>query len=472
MTLALPRRAPGMPGAPGSPHTLGPVGLTVVCGAALFVTSLDSTAVNVALPVLRTELGAGTDRLAWIVDAYTLTLAVLLLLAGALGDRLGRRTLFRAGLLVFGLGSLGCALATGPDELIAVRVVQGCGAAMLGPNALSTLTTAITDPVQRTRAIGFWAGIFGLASAVGPLIGGALIDALGWRWIFLINLPVVALALAASVRVPETRGGTSRQLDPLGLALGAVAVLGLTELLIHGAHHGYGGVTPVVCATLAVGGAVAFVAVERRRRHPVFPLALVRHGTFTAATVTAVLAFAILAGFLFVSSVYWQHDRHASALQTGLALLPATLAIAVVSPLSGRLIHVVGARRLLVGSGLLLALGAGVLALAGGSTGYLPYAAGYLALGLGFGLINPPITNTAVAGLPPQQAGVASALASGSRQLGNTLGVAVLATVAAGPADGATVHQRPAWIIAAGLGLAIAALNAVVGRSRSGRPDR
>ncbi|MFJ2577923.1 MFS transporter [Kitasatospora aureofaciens] len=430
----------------------------------MFITSLDSTAVNVALPSLRTELGAGPAQLAWIVDAYTLTLAVLLLLSGALGDRLGRRTLFRAGLLVFGLGSLGCALATGAGELVAVRVAQGCGAAMLAPNALSTLTTAITDPVRRARAIGFWAGIFGLAAAVGPLVGGALIDTLGWRWIFLVNLPVVALALTASVRVPETRGGTGRPLDPFGLALGAVAVFGVTQLLIHGAHYGYGGVTPVVCGALAVGGAVAFVAVERRRPHPVFPLALVRHATFTAATVTAVLAFAILAGFLFVSSLYWQHDRHASALHTGLALLPATLAIAVVSPLSGRLIHVVGARRLLVGSGLLLALGAGILVFAATSDRYLPYAAGYLALGLGFGLINPPITNTAVAGLPPQQAGVASALATTSRQLGNTLGVAVLATVAAGRADGASVDQRPAWIIAAGLGLAIAALNAAVGR--------
>ncbi|GAB7183879.1 DHA2 family efflux MFS transporter permease subunit [Kitasatospora sp. Ki12] len=439
---------------------LGPAGLTAVCGASLFVTSLDSTAVNVALPSLRTELSAGSSQLAWIVDAYTLTLAVLLLLAGSLGDRLGRRTMFRAGLLVFGIGSLGCALAGSADQLIAVRVVQGLGAALLGPNALSTVTTAIQDPVRRARALGFWAAIFGLAAALGPLVGGSLIDALGWRWIFLVNLPVVALVLAASVRVPETRGGTARPLDPAGLALGAVAVFGVTELLIHGAHQGFGGVTTVVCAVLALGGGAAFVAVERRRAHPVLPLALLRRPTFTAATVSAVLVFAILAGFLFVSSVYWQQQRHLSALGTGLALLPATLAIAVVSPLSGRLIPVVGARRLLVGSGLLLALGAGLLALAAGGDAYPPYAAGYLALGLGFGLVNPPITNTAVTGLPAQQAGVASALATTSRQLGNTLGVAVLASVAAGP----HLDQRRAWLIALGLGLAVAALNAVAGR--------
>ncbi|MFJ9608365.1 MFS transporter [Kitasatospora sp. NPDC101176] len=449
---------------------LGPALLTAVCGASMFITSLDATAVNVALPALRRELHASPDQLAWVVDAYTLTLAVLLLLSGALGDRLGRRAMFRAGLLVFGLGSLGCALATGPGGLVAVRVLQGCGAALLGPNALSTLTSAITDPVRRARVIGVWAGVFGLAAAVGPLAGGSLVDAVGWRWIFLVNLPVVAVALVASVRVPETRGGTGRPLDPAGLALGAVAVLGLTELLVHGAHHGYGGVVPPVCAAMALGGGAAFVAVERRRRHPVFPLALVRHGTFTAATVTAVLVFAILAGFLFVSSVYWQQERHLSALGTGLALLPATLAIAVVSPLSGRLIPVVGARRLLVGSGLLLALGAGLLALASGGDGYLPYAAGYLALGLGFGLVNPPITNTAVTGLPPQQSGVAAALATTSRQLGNTLGVAVLAATAAGP----VLDQRRAWLIALGLGLAVAVLNALVGAGpgRGGQAPR
>ncbi|MER7580592.1 MFS transporter [Kitasatospora sp. NPDC097691] len=459
MPSALPRRVHRPP---RERRVLGPVGLTVVCGASMFITSLDSTAVNVALPALRTELSAGPSQLAWIVDAYTLTLAVLLLLSGALGDRLGRRTMFRAGLLVFGAGSLGCALVGGADQLIAVRVLQGCGAALLGPNALSTLTTAIDDPVRRARAIGFWAGIFGLAAAVGPLVGGSLVDALGWRWIFLVNLPVAALALGASVRMPETRGATARPLDPAGLALGAVAVFAATELLIDGAHHGFGGVTTVVCGVLALGGGAAFVAVERRRAHPVFPLALLRRPTFTAATVSAVLVFAILAGFLFVSSVYWQQQRHASALETGLALLPATLAIAVVSPLSGRLIHVVGARRLLVGSGLLLALGAGLLALAAGGDGYLPYAAGYLALGLGFGLVNPPITNTAVTGLPPQRAGVASALATTSRQLGNTLGVAVLASVAAGP----HLDQRRAWLVALGLGLAVAAINATAGRPR------
>ncbi|MFJ8622136.1 MFS transporter [Kitasatospora sp. NPDC093550] len=469
MPSAVPRHEPpaqlppppqdGPPSRPGR-RAFGPTGLTVVCGASLFITSLDSTAVNVALPALRAQLSAGPSQLAWIVDAYTLTLAVLLLLAGALGDRLGRRAMFRAGLLVFGLGSLGCALAGSADQLIAVRVLQGVGAALLGPNALSTVTTAIEDPVRRTRAIGLWAAIFGLAAAVGPLVGGSLVDALGWRWIFLVNLPVVALTLAASVRVPETRGSRVRPLDPLGLALGAVAVFGATELLIHGAHQGFGGATPLVCAVLALTGGAAFVAVERRCPHPVFPLALLRRPTFTAATVSAVLVFAILAGFLFVSSVYWQQQRHASALETGLALLPATLALAVVSPLSGRLLHVVGARRLLVGAGLLLALGAGLLALAAGGDAYPPYAAGYLVLGLGLGLVNPPITNTAVTGLPPQQAGVASALATTSRQLGNTLGVAVLAPVAAGP----HVDQRRAWLIALGLGLAVAVLNALAGR--------
>ncbi|MEV6769580.1 MFS transporter [Nocardia sp. NPDC051030] len=439
--------------------TFGPLGVTLVCGSAMFITSLDSTVVNVALPTLRSELSASPAQLQWIIDAYTLTLAVLLLLAGALGDRLGRRTLFRVGLVVFGLASLGCALATGPGQLIAVRVLQACGAALLAPNSLSTVTTAITDPVKRARAIGVWAGIFGLAAAVGPLVGGVLIDTLGWRWIFLINLPIVALALIGSLRIPETRSGTPRPLDPAGIALAGLAIFGITEFLISGAHHGYGGPASILCAALAIGGVAGFLVVERRRADPVFPLALVKRRTFTAATATAVLAFAILAGFLFISSVYWQRDRGFSALETGLALLPATLAIALVSPLSGRLIHVVGARTLLIASGLLLTVGAVIVAAATGSDGYLPYAVGYLALGLGFGLVNPPITNIAVAGLPPHQSGVASALATTSRQLGNTLGVAVLAAfVTAAQAD-STASLRQAWIVIIGLALAITAIN-------------
>jgi EmrB/QacA subfamily drug resistance transporter len=453
-----PNPAPVLDARPGR-RLLGPAGLTIVCSSALFVSSLDVTVVNVALPALRARLSAGPAQLQWIVDAYTLTLAVLLLLGGALGDRLGRRALFRSGLALFGLGSLGCALSTSPGMLIAVRVLQAGGAALLQPNALSTITTAIDDPRQRARAIGVWAGIFGLAAAAGPLVGGLLIDTVGWRWIFLVNLPVVAAALLFSLRLPQTRSQPPRPLDLPGIALAGATVFGLTYLLIEGAHTGYGSPGPLAAAGLAGGAAASFVMVERRRAHPLFPLSLARHRSFVAAIAIAVLAFAILAGFLFTSSVYWQQDRHWSALGTGLALLPATLGIAVISPITGRLIHVLGSRRLLTAAGLALAVAAILLMLSASDHAYLLIAAGYLALGAGFGLANPPITNTAVNGLPARQAGVASALATTSRQVGNTLGVAVLASITVQHVSGPTIPElRACWAITLGAALAITAL--------------
>ena len=452
---------------PSRHRVLGPRGLTIVCSSALFVSSLDVTVVNVALPTLRAQLGAESAQLQWIVDAYTLTLAVLLLLGGALGDRFGRRALFRAGLALFGLGSLGCAVAPGPNVLIGLRILQACGAAMLQPSALSTITSSIDDLRQRARAIGVWAGVFGLAAAVGPLVGGLLIDTVGWRWIFLINLPVVGAALLFSLRLPETRGAAPRPLDPLGISLAAMTVFGVTYLLIEGAHTSYTDPAPLSAGVVACLSAAAFVLAERRRTHPLFPLSLARHRGFTAATSIAVLAFAILAGFLFASSLYWQQVRHASALGTGLALLPATVAIAVVSPITGRLIGRLGGRTLLIAAGLALTAAAVLLIAAASGRAYLPYAAGYIALGIGFGLVNPPITNTAVNGLPARQAGVASALATTSRQIGNTLGVAVLASVATRHAHGPTpADLRTCWTIALAAALAITALALGAPRTR------
>jgi hypothetical protein len=236
-------------------------------------------------------------------------------------------------------------------------------------------------------------------------------------------------------------------------------VFGVTYLLIKGARAGYDSPGPLAAAGLACVAAAGFVAAERRRAHPLFPLSLARHRSFVAAVAIAVLAFAILAGFLFTSSVYWQQGRHWSALGTGLALLPATLGIAVVSPVTGRLIHVLGSRLPLIAAGTALAVAAVLLLLSVSDPAYPLIAAGYLALGAGFGLANPPITNTAVNGLPARQAGVASALATTSRQVGNTLGVAVLASITAAQPSGPTAAElRACWAITLGAALAITAL--------------
>ena len=351
-------------------------------------------------------------------------------------------------------------------------MLQACGAALLQPNALSTITSAIGDPRQRARAIGVWAGVFGLAAAIGPLVGGLLIDTAGWRWIFLINLPVVAAALLFSLRLPETRGTAPRPLDLPGISLAAVTVFGVTYLLIEGSQTGYTAPGRSPPASLAVPGRAAFVLVERRRAHPLFPLSLARHRSFAAATGIAVLAFAILAGFLFTSSVYWQQARHLSALGTGLALLPATARHRRRLPVTGRLIHRTrqphpahrGRPR------------------AGARRGPAPHGRrqpeptcptrpGTWLSAIGFGLANPPITNTAVNGLPARQAGVASALATTSRQIGNTLGVAVLASIATRHPHGPTpADLRACWTITLAAALAITVLAVGAPRTPRSRP--
>jgi len=281
----------------------------------------------------------------------------------------------------------------------------------------------------------------------------------------------VAAALLFSLRLPQTRSQPPRPLDLPGIALAGATVFGLTYLLIEGARTGYGSPGPLAAAGLAGGAAAGFVMVERRRAHPLFPLSLARHRSFVAAIAIAVLAFAILAGFLFTSSLYWQQVRHDSALSTGLALLPATFGIAVVSPVTGRLIHRLGARALLIAAGAALTTAAALLIAAASGHAYLPYAAGYLVLGTGFGLANPPITNTAVNGLPTRQAGVASALATTSRQIGNTLGVAVLASVATRHAHGPDpADLRACWTIALTAALAITAIAISTPRTPRLRP--
>jgi EmrB/QacA subfamily drug resistance transporter len=402
----------------------------LACCLALFVTSLDNTIVNVALPTLSRDLHASTSGLQWIIDAYTIVVASLLILSGSIGDRLGRRSVFQVGLVVFGLGSLACSLAPSTGWLIGFRMAQAVGASMLQPNALSTMTNVITDPAARARAIGVWGGVFGAAAASGPIIGGILVDSVGWRSIFWVNLPVVVVAIVLLARyVPETKAPRARPTDVPGQSLILVTLAALTSAIIEGPNWGWGSTSVLGLLALAGGGVVGFLVVESRRREPLLDLRFFRSPPFSGASSIATLAFLILSGFLFLNTLYLQQVRGDSALMAGLATLPATVVIAFGSPLVGRVVAARGSRLPLTLSGLLLAAGAGVLALQQTGTSYLLLAAGYVLLGLGFALVNPPITNTAVSGMPRAQAGVASAVASSSRQIGNVLGVAIIGSV-------------------------------------------
>ncbi|MFI8857901.1 MFS transporter [Streptomyces prasinus] len=441
-----------------------------ICCMSLLLVSLDNTVLNVALPSLQKELHASTSGLQWTIDAYTLVLASLLMLAGSTADRIGRRRVFTAGLVVFTLGSLLCSLAPNLDALVAFRMVQAVGGSMLNPVAMSIITNTFTDPRERARAIGAWGAVVGLSMAAGPLVGGLLVDSVGWRSIFWINLPVGLAALVLTLRfVPESRAPKARRADPVGQLLVITLFGSLTYAIIEAPHAPLSATAPF--GALALGSLIALLRYESRRREPLIDLRFFRSAPFSGATVIAVSAFASLGGFLFLSTLYLQNVRGLSALEAGLWMLPMALPTFLCAPLSGRLVGNRGPRLpLLIAGGAMTAAGL-LFALFEAETSNATLVAGYVLFGVSFGFVNAPITNTAVSGMPRAQAGVASAVASTSRQLGQALGVAVIgAVLAAGVGSSSYAERfvqasRPGWWILTACGLAVL----VVGAATSGR---
>ncbi|WP_026342647.1 MFS transporter [Nocardia sp. BMG111209] len=389
----------------------------LTCCLSLLIVSMDSTIVNVAIPTIRTEMHAPLSRLQWIVDAYTLTLASLLLLSGATADRFGRKLVFRIGLTVFALGSLLCSLAPTVEVLIGARFAQAVGGSMLNPVAMSIITTVFTERVERARAIGVWGAVVGISTAMGPLVGGFLIGSFGWQSVFWINLPICVLAFVlTTVFVPESKSVHRRGIDPVGQLLAMVVMFTLVFGLIER--------EPVIFVVTVVALA-AFLYLERRHASPFIDPRFFRSFPFTAATVTAVFAFAGLGGFLFTASLYLQGTRHYSAVHTGLLYLPMGLAMLICSPLSGRLVGRYGTRPSMVGAGVLIAVGALALTRLGPTTPIWLLLSAFAVIGGGFGLVNAPITTAAVSGMPADRSGAASAVASTSRQVGMSIGVAL-----------------------------------------------
>jgi EmrB/QacA subfamily drug resistance transporter len=444
------------------------MGVLLICSSSLFIVYLDSTILNVALPTLQKDLHASLSGLQWVADAYLLVVASLLMLTGSTADRLGRRRLFLVGLAGFGLGSLLCSLAPNTGSLIGLRMLQGVGGSMLTPISLSIVRNTFHDPRERAQALGVWSAIFGVATACGPIVGGLLVSTIGWRSIFWLNVPICAVMIAATLRyVPESRAPKPRAIDVPGQLL-MIALLGsLTFAVIQGPVAGWASAWVITLFCVAALSAAAFVAVERRQPEPLLELRFFRSRPFTGASVIAVASFIVLGGFLFVITLYLQQARGFSPLQAGLSLLPATLVMAAAGPVAGQLMGRRGPRIPLVASGLLTAAGmAMLLGLAPGT----PF--GYLALalavtGAGLGLVNPPITGAAIAGMPAEQAGVASAVISSTRQIGSLLGVAIMgdlvttgvaARMAAGQAHAAALSAatHAAWALAAGCGLVVA----------------
>ncbi|MCR1783893.1 MFS transporter [Nocardioides carbamazepini] len=408
-----------------------------ICCLSLVMVGIDITGLNLALPSIERDLHATYTQLQWVIDAYTVVLASLLMLAGALADRFGRRRVLQAGLVTFAVGSLLCSVAPSVEVLIAARVLQAVGGAMLNPVAMSIITTTYTSPRERARAIGVWGSMAGLSMALGPVVGGVLVDAVGWRAIFWVNLPVAAAALVLTAMfVPESRAERPRRFDPVGQVLVAVMLSALTFGIIEGRGLGWGSAVVTGCLAAAAVSCVALVRYELRRDQPLIDPRLFRSVPFAGAVLLAVLGFAAFGGFLFLNSLYLQDVRGLSPLHAGLMTLPMAAMIAIASPLSGRVVGARGPRIPLLVAGTGLALSALVLLTVHEDTSYAILVLAYVALGTGFGAINAPITNTAVSGMPQEQAGVAAAVATTSRQVGTTLGVAVIGAVALGHLDG------------------------------------
>ena len=394
--------------------------------------AIDATVVGIALPTIGREFHATLSSLQWVVTGYTLTLAALLLVGGSLGDHYGRRRIFSIGVVWFAAASAACALAPGTTALVITRVLQGIGGALLTPGSLAILEASFA-PDDRGRAIGAWSGLGGVATALGPLLGGYLIAAASWRWIFFINIPIgVAVLFLAARHIPESRDTTAvSRIDIPGAALATMALAGMTYGLIEGPSRGW--TDPLVIAMLAGGGAssAVFLVVERKSSGPMLPLTVFRERQFTVTNAVTFIVYAALGGVLFLLPVELQVVDHYSPLESGVALLPLTVVMLLLSARSGRLASQIGPRlQMTVGP---IVVGAGLALLARTTTdnsylsGVLPAV---LLFGLGLAITVAPLTSTALSSVPAEHAGLASAVNNDVARVGGLVAVAVLPTLA------------------------------------------
>ena len=442
--------------------------MLVICCSSLFIVGLDSTIVNVALPSIGRDLHASVAGLQWTIDGYALVLASLLMLSGATADRIGRRRVFLIGLAIFTAGSGLCSLAPGLGWLIAFRMLQAIGGSMLNPVAMSIITNTFTDKTERARAIGVWGGAYGLSMSLGPVVGGLLVDSVGWRGTFWVNIPVGLAAIALTARlVPESRAPRPRRPDPVGQGL-IIVMLGSADLRDHRGPR-----ARLACAGdhgAVRGAAVAlavFVAYEARRVEPVLDPRFFRSAPFAGSVLTAISATAAVGGFLFLATLYLQDVRGMSALKAGLHMLPMATMMALGAVVSSRILARRGARLPMLAAGVGLAVGGVLLSRLTASSALLPLVVAFTVFGIGGGVVNAPITYTAVSGMPVSQAGVASGIASTSRQIGQCLGIAVTGSILAANLHGSPLRtgfvpaSHAAWLLLAACGVIVFVLGLV-----------
>jgi EmrB/QacA subfamily drug resistance transporter len=453
--------------------------ILAICCMSLFIVGIDVTIVNIALPAIQRDLHASVSGLQWTIDAYTLVLASFLMLSGSTADRIGRRRTFQTGLVLFTLGSLACSLAPGLGWLVAFRMLQAIGGSMLNPVAMSIITNTFTDPRERARAIGIWGGVVGVSMALGPVLGGALVDSVGWRGIFWVNIPVGMAALAlTALFVPESRAPHGRKVDPVGQLLVITVLAAVTYAIIEGPGSGWSSAKILGFFGLAGAALAGLIGYEPRRAEPLIDLRFFRSAPFSGATAIAICAFAGLGGFLFLNTLYLQDVRHYTPLHAGLVTLPMAAMTAVFAPISGRIVGARGTRLPLITAGVAITASAIMLTSLTAFTSTTWLIVSYVVFGIGFGLVNAPITNTAVSGMPRSQAGVAAGIASTSRQVGSVLGVAVVGSAVLSALHGPFRLGFPeashaGWWIVTGCGVAVLLLGILTsGRWANGTAAR
>ncbi|MFF3432451.1 MFS transporter [Streptomyces sp. NPDC002602] len=416
------------------PHRRGVVLVTMCVG--LFLVQLDATAVNVALPAIGADLHASVSGLQWVVAGYLVPFAALLLAVGTLGDRYGHRRVVIAGLLLFAAGSVACAVAPNTGMLIAGRAVQGTGGAALGTGPLAVITLAYPQERERAKAIGIWVAVGGLALPLGPLVGGLLVAGPGWRWVFLLNLPIIAASLVPVLtQVPAGRGTAAARLDVQGTALGALTLTSLMLALIEGGRNG--SVSPPALAAIAAAlvFGLAFGRAERRHPNPALPPELFRDRRFSTANAAAAAMALVHVGTVFLITLYLQGIQHRTPLAAGAALLPMFLPLTLLAPFTGRITARYGPR-IPATTGLILgATGTALLTRVNADSRYVLLLPALVLLGTGLGLLTTPLVATAIAAVPHNQAGLAIGINNTARQTGAAIGIALFGTLAGSTTD-------------------------------------
>jgi EmrB/QacA subfamily drug resistance transporter len=399
-----------------------------------FMVLLDVTIVNIAIPSMIDGLKASLDQVIWVLNAYTLTFAVLLITAGRLGDRFGQRNLFTIGLALFILASAACGLSQDPNQLIVARVVQAVGGALLTPQTLAILTT-IFPPARRGAAFGVWGGIAGLATIAGPTVGGLLVTYLDWRWIFFVNVPIGIVALAGSLLIiPDLRPGRAAGVEPVGVLLASGGLFGITFGLIEGQRYEWGTVTGFISIPLIIAAGVLLLALffvwDHTRRSPLVPLSLFRERNFSLMNwVGAVISFGMIGLFLPLT-IYLQSALGFSAIKAGLTLLPMSLVSLPLAPIAGRLADRIGGKWILFAGVSLFAIGMAIIDWrAAIDSTWLTFLPGAIVAGAGLGCTFAPMATVAMRNIKPQVAGAASGLLNTTRQLGGAIGSAIVGAV-------------------------------------------